>query len=507
MDQVKPLKVEIGIGKGYMPDFSPEDIGTAQGMKVANNIVRSSGYFWPIPGKRIFNSTALSGTPNTGINVQSGSGDKHNFAGTSTKLYAFDGTNMTDITRASGAYTGGTWNFCPYGDWLVATNYTDAIQIHKDIGHATTGTKFTDLSGADSAGIKARYALIVQGHLVLAGLIEGGVVAPKKVRWSALENIEDWTKSVSTGADSQEFPDMDGIVTGIASVGKEWAVFSENSITPAYFMGGQYVFGFNSVAIKNIGCAFPRTLISIGETCYFWSRKSIYKLTTAGAVEIGMGLKNALFAELNANAADKITTTHDPSKSLIYWHYPTGGSLSTIPASRMLILNYQEGVFTTADVSGFFSMMGYSGSTLVDSISDPVDTINDYARAVDSPYWKGNADALMVCDDTEQTIQSLTGPMTTGVIETGEINAGETMVAITKFQVPIEGTSVSATIQVNSRYSSVSPTVSSVIAPIRTDSTADIRITNRRFSASLQLANYERIGNSISTDAVSAGGR
>lgn len=499
--------VKINIGKGWTPDFSSADITRVGGLKTATNIVRSSGYYWPVVGKREFNSTALAGTPKSGFSCQSTASIMYNFAGTTTKLYAFNGTSMVDATRAAGPYTGQSWQFATYGDWLVATNYVDAIQLLEGVSLGLSGTKFADLTGTTFPSIKAKYLCMNQGHLILGYLNEAGTENFKKIRWCALENIKDWVESVSTGADHQQFPEMDGNITGIANVGKDFAVFSDNSITTGYFIGGQYVYGFNQNVIKNIGCAFPKTLISIGDACYFWSKKSIYKLTAAGPEDIGIGIKNTVFSELNTAAAENMSVTHDVSKGIIYWHYPVNGSASSSIPSKVLIYNYIENVFTTADLAAYFLMMGYFGETLVDNISLTVDSIDDYARSVDSPYWKGNSVALMACNDVDKKMQTITGPNLMTEIETGEIDAGEAVVSVTKIQVPIEGVSMSGNVQIKSRYSGVQAQTIHPSGLIRQDATIDVRVTNRRFSAALQLSNFDRLGNTITFDTVPSGGR
>lgn len=500
-----PEPMKVAIHKGYMPDLMREDIGRLGGLRLAHNIIRHSGYYWPVYGQEAFNAETITGTPLAGFSCQSTeSSTLHNFIGTDSALYAFSNSTMVDITRVSDPYDGTFWNFQTYGDWLIATNYSDPIQVLKGISLGINGTDFINLPGTTSPVLQAKYMCLNHGHLVLGNILEGTTEEPKKVRWSARENVESWTASSSTGADSQEFPEMDGIITGLANVGADFAVLAENSITIGYYIGGQYTFGFRHNIYKNIGCMYPRSVISVGDACYFWSTMSIIQLTANGWNDIGAMVKTTLLADLDAAQDEKINTTYDSIKSIIYWHYPTNGS-SGIP-DKVLAYNVQEGVFTTMDIKGYFVMRGQESAVTIDSVDTEIDSFNTPMNATDSTYWNGNTATLMVCG-ADKNMKTLTGEPMTASIETGEVNGGDSIVSVTKIYVPLENTSAVGTVAITGRKSTMSTDVITIVRPIRQNASVDIRMTNRRFSMILSLSTFARLGNEITCDVIPSGGR
>ena len=193
------MKIPINIIAGWTPDLSLEDIANIGGLKVAKNILPISKMYKPIQSLAIYNNNTINGTSRMFCIAQDLGGANYNFLATTTKLYRFTKTALTDVTRLSGDYTGttATWRMAEYGNWLIATNFSDDIQVLK--GYSTAN--FIALGGSPP---KAKYCLLNNDHLILAHLNEGGSIKPKKLIWSSEENIEDFTPSLITGAGYNE---------------------------------------------------------------------------------------------------------------------------------------------------------------------------------------------------------------------------------------------------------------------------------------------------------------
>lgn len=489
--------MDINISKGWKPDLPTKERFLVGGLTTAKNILPVSGAYLPVLDKSAYNANAVSGTPINGITMQDSDGIFYNFIGTSTKLYRFDTTNMTDITRASGgAYSAASWSFAKYGTWLVATDFTDDIQVLKDLAN---GTNFEALGGSPP---KAKYCLLNSGHLILA-YIDDGTAYPKKIIWSAREDIEDYVQSATTGSDSQEFPDMDGVITGLGACGNAFVLAAQNSLTIGYYVGGRYTFNFQINAVQNIGCFYPSSFISIGNEVFFWGRESIYRFNGEDApVDIGRDMKKTFFEGVNLSYTEKITVAHNKVNGLIWWAYP---STSSTTPDTMLIYNYIEDRFTYVDIDCYCVFMAASGGILMDDLTSSV--IDETSILIDSNYWLANEIQPMLIDTADAKVKTLTGSSLTAEIETGEFDLTPAVHMARKAYPQIEGTSATGSVVVKYRFTKTAGQSSSSSSSMKSDGTVDLRTTGRFLALNLQAANFTKIGNAIVADIIQTGSR
>lgn len=488
--------VSFNINAGWTPDLPKADIAKSNGLVTAKNILPVGGSYLPVLNKAAYNSTAASGTPISGITMQNSDGTYYNFLGTSTKLYRFDNTNMTDVTRAAGAYTATSWSFAKYGTWIVATDFADDVQVLKDLG---SGTNFVALGGSPP---KAKYCLVNSGHLILA-YIDDGTAYPKKIIWSAREDIEDYSASLVTGSDSQEFPDMDGVITGIGALGDAFVLAAQNSLTIGYYAGGTYTYNFQINAVQNIGCFFPGSFVSIGSEVFFWGKDSIYRFNgEAPPIDIGNKIKKTLFSLINLSYSQKITVACDKVNSLILWAFPSTGSTNP---DTILIYNYLEDRFTYISMDLYCLFIGATGGLLLDSLTSSI--IDEVSILLDSNYWTANdLQPILFCTDDSKA-KTFSGPSLTAEIETGEFEDIPKMNRINKAYIPIEGESATGSVIIKHRYSKTDAQTSSSSSSIKSDSSVDLRTTNRYLSLNLQASSFIKLGNTITVDIAQTGSR
>lgn len=504
------MEITADITKGWMPDLLLENIAAAGGLVTAKNIIPFNLNYYPLPGKASYNTTALSGTPLQGCYVQDSSGVYYNFVGTATKLYRFTKSAMVDVTRASGgAYNALQWKFAPYGNWLVATDYTDVPQVIKDI---SSGTNFVPLGG--SPPTKAKYVLADHEHLILANFEMGGTAYPKGIIWSGRGNIENWptavgTPNLITGADYQNFPDMLGVITGMVKIGKKFAIFSEQSISTGWYMGGASTFGFDHNTVTNTGCFYPQSLFGIDtvisgipvSAAFFWSQESLWMLTESGAKEIGQNVKRTVFSNVNQSFAQRIGTAHWPQYGVVLWAYPTTSSTGNL--DKILIYNYREDRMTYADISCSSLFTAVTGGVDADTYNELGDTVSIPG---DSAYWIGkNINPILI--DTDSKAKDFTGTYETAEIETGELVSTPQMTQVKKAYIPIEGAVNSSSVTVKHRYSSLVGQNISSASSIKSDGSVDLRTSDRRLSLNIQAQGFSRIGNVIKAEVGKTGGR
>lgn len=476
----------INISGGWMPDLPDEEIIRRGGLVKAKNILPIRKAYYAINTELVYNDTAFNAFIINGVAVQDSAGLYHNYAGTLTKLYRFNDSILTDVTRTSGDYVGVRWSFAEYGEWLVATNFGNAVQVIK--GHSEAN--FEDLGGSPP---NAKFALVNSGHLILAHLIVDGVVYPKKIIYSATENIESWTASLTTGAGSQDFPDMIGIITGMGAIGSNFVVAAENSLTVGYYIGGQYTYGFRRNVVEGIGCYYPNSFISIGEIVFFWGKESIYSFDGSVLEEIGKYIKHSIFNSTMLRYGNSIKVAQDKINGLVFWTYPTSGSSGE--ATRLLIYNYIDKLFTVAHVSSTSIFMGATGGILLDTLTTTL--IDTSTELIDSEHFNSKTLQPMIAGTDKKIYTSGGSSVYEAEIETAELSDHPNCMRINEAQLFVEGVGSRGLCTVKYRDSKTEESTSSKGAIIKKDCSVDLRTTAKRIALNYKINNYEKIDMSI----------
>src|ERR1044071_1126509 len=201
------------------------------------------------------------------------------FAGTATKLYLLDNTDLTwaDASDSGGTYStlasNAQWQFAQFNNLVVAVHVNEAPQVFD----LTSDTEFSDLAGSPP---QAAYVSVVNRFLVLSGLASPNVT---RVQWSDLNDITNWS---SGQADSQDLPDG-GTVRGVAG-GEFGVIFQDAAIRRMTFSpGSPYVFGIDRIS-EDDGLFGPYSLISAGDRAFFCSPQG-FKMLLPGANPVPIG--------------------------------------------------------------------------------------------------------------------------------------------------------------------------------------------------------------------------
>ncbi len=504
--------ITIPIDRGWMPDLIPFGLPVGA-LGKAENILPLDEYYGKAQDKKAYSAAALAEEPQNAVEFRANDGSFYGEIGTTAKLYHLSGTTATDVSRAAGgAYSTGdnVWSFEQFGDWVIATNYGDVIQVKKDM---TDTSKYVALGGSPPRG---KYLLLHKGHLIVANLSTN----PKKIQWAGLEAPESWTQSISTGADSQVFPDGKGSVTGIDLVNGIIAVMHEKSITTGHYTGAPYTFSFQHNRIKNIGCYVPGSLISIGHLLFFWGEDDIYQFDGQVVTAIGFGVRNNVIDSLNVAKLHKVTAKHGVANGLVWWSYPTGGN--AVP-NKVLVYNYRYKRFTQLDLPMYCLMELHTGAIDMDSVgydwmeynaADPGGSVMPY-NMDNRAYQAGSF--VMGCLDfgtSEKKVCTLTGDTLTGTIETGEAKSHDKdtgddddhVLMVTRVRPRIQNSTSAVGVRIGSRYEENDAVSYSVSRDVGSNGYADVRASGRYLRVEITTGEHSGIKD-IQVDAVKRGRR
>jgi len=365
------------------------------------------------------------------------SGTVRIFAGSKTKLYKLSGTAWEDVTRTTGGdyatTDDGFWNFVAFGDLVIATNYTDDIQVFD----TATDTDFSQLS---STAPRCRTMFVLKNFLVCLDVVDGDGSTSYRARWSPLGDPEgDWT-DIDLQADFQDIiggSSANYVGFSIQDVG--YITQNQNIIRMEY-IAGTAIFRFENVEDAK-GSKFYRGAVTNGRDIFYRGVDGFYQFNGVYSAPIGSGKVDNYFNEsFNASYPYNVLAAIDPYNKLVVFAYPSKTSSGGTP-DTMLIYNWsvQKWAVIEQDIQLLFNYVS-STYTLegLDAISTSLDAL---PFSLDSQNWKGGTPIFGAFDNVNR-LGSFEGSPKEATLGSGEIRFNENGKSTIHSVIPyIEGSS------------------------------------------------------------------
>ncbi|MEI3803162.1 hypothetical protein V6R85_01460 [Agrobacterium sp. CCNWLW32] len=364
----------------YAPDVA--DLNSSFSNAIQNVLCASGGYI-PAPALSALTS-ALGEQPIGWLSVRSLDGSIRFFAGTPTKLFLLNNTDLTwtNVSKAATVYNASVdvpWHMKAFGNFIIAVNQNDDPQVYQ-IG---TDVLFRNLGGSPP---RAGRIAIWGDFVALLDLTSN----QNRVQWSGLNNCEFWTPG-SNNSDYQDFPDG-GRVTGSSDVTNP-IVLLESAIQRATFVpGSAEIFTFQKVQEMR-GAKSPLSVATRGSFVFFADAGGFFQCAADGSVSpIGFEkVDRTVFGKISVYGTSKIMGAIDPFYSRVYWAVDTNDDNRY---EEMYVYDWQLQKWTmiSINVMGIFPF-ATSGYTLdgLDSVSSSLDAL---PFSLDSKVWDGGAPVL-----------------------------------------------------------------------------------------------------------------
>jgi hypothetical protein len=439
-------------------------------------------------------AAVTSDTPQNAVQYQAVDGNNYLFVGTGTKLHRMGASNkyFEDVTRTASNYSTGTnlWSFLQWGDYAIATNFADDPQVMTSMD---TDANFVALSTLDETPPKGKYLLQHKGHIILAH-VNDGAAKPKRIVWSGLEDPSKWTASLTNGAGGQTFADS-GDITGIANVGDSFAILHTNSISVGRYSGAPYTFVFEHNRVKNIGCEYPGSVISIGDRIFFWGNDDIYEFDGNAARGIGFGVKETIIPNINASYTYRITAMHDEINGIVFWSWANADSTDG-NYTRILCYNYRVKRYTWLDTTGE-CIFGFKKG----AVYNPDDMTNIYTEYVegvtpadavilegfsDSSEWQSGG-WVFASIDTDNVLNTYDNSFLTGVITSGEFKVDDNVLMVDRVRPNASAYSTNPIVRVGSRMEENDGVSYTALSTVGSNGYADLRSSGRYHRVEITL--------------------
>ena len=478
-------KLDVTLDR-WLPDLLPFAM-LKGGLVTCKNIMPLEEKFANMPRPIAYSTNAVTGTPLSSVEYYADNGIFYTFIGTTTKLYRMEtNKSLTDVTRTSGDYTtsGNRWYFAKYGNWIIATNFNDEVQVLKGM----TAANFEPLYTTET--IKAKYIVQNHGHLLLFYVIRNGVTYPNGVIISAKDTINDVVKSIATGADFVNLEESPTQITGAnvfefasAAYESNIAITHRNSISVCWYAGGQYIFNFDYNRYLEIG-ALEGSFVMVNGIAYFFDEKTFYRWDGINKPEdIGLGVRNTILNFLDIASYYRITAASHPRYGLAVWSIvKTSGSGNP---DYILILNTRNNKFSLIELTQYCVFSMHRNAWTIDAMGDFFPKINEIPYPVNSNYWQDTS-AIFGCIGTDLKVNVFQGVAMNWKIETGDISTPDLEIIRSKRTHPIIANNISpVTVSIGSRMEE-SDAVVYTSTSVASNGYADIRAFGRYMRIALE---------------------
>jgi hypothetical protein len=329
----------------------------------------------------------------------------HLYCGDSTKLYELEGFTWTDRSKIGGYGPAGDstrWRFATFGDRLIATNGSDAIQY---IDMSTAATTFADLPDSPPS---AQFITSFGEFVVIGSLSTSGM----SIKWSDFGNSEEWTAGTGE-SDEQEFADG-GRITGLAGLDVLY-IFQEHSIRRMAYIGGPTIMQIDKLS-DGVGCIEPNSLVQWGSLFFFLSEDGFYLFDGQQTMPIGVGSFDRWFLENSSRQYwNRMSSAINPTRKLVCWAYCSASNATGVP-DRILFYNWAAKKASYAVIDTEIILGAESLAISIDDLSSTdIDTLT---ISFDDPFFLGGA-GYFAGFNTDHTLGSFAGDALEATMETG----------------------------------------------------------------------------------------
>jgi len=418
------------LGK-WRPDLPPMLL--SDGLTRCENVIPHALSYAPVGALTNLDSFALSAAPRGVLRGSLSDGTNLFFAGTSTTIERLLETGWSDVSRSSGyqPISQDLWSSAQYREDVFFTNRADALQVFA-VGGAGV---FEDVTDAPRAGIVST----VETFLMLGDIIDPvNGVQRDAVAWSGINAPRTWPTPGTLDATlvlsgQQRLEGDGGPVQGIVSGAEVAAIFQENAVHRADFVGNDIVWRFSRVETQH-GLIVREAAVSFERKVFYLSRDGFRVFNYTSSQNIGKDVVNDFFfADWDQNYPDSVTMRKDPNSTRIYTSYASKTATNGV-ADRILVWDYALDQWSLILPGAHYGLVLAGG--IAASLDSP-DTTDDPDRIAGTPaddtVGSLNADtsfddrqipattASLGAFDSSFRLATFSGASLPGVLETGDV--------------------------------------------------------------------------------------
>jgi hypothetical protein len=344
------------------------------------------------------------------------------FAATRTKIYKLNNLSWVEVTRGASTTptnyataADGFWDFLSFGNLVIATNYTDDIQVY----NISSATEFSQLS---ATAPRCRRFFILANFLVTLDVVDGDGATGYRVRWSPLANPAGTWGSfpTTTQADFQDIYGGDfANVAGVAISNNVGIIIQEKAIWRMEYVGGAQIFNIQKIEDAR-GSIANRSVIGNGRSVFYLGEDGFYEFDGGSSIPIGQNKVDKWFFENFDETYDyNITSAVDSINKIVLWAFPSIEATGGV-CDKIIVFNWIDRRWTlinaTTELLFQYLSLGYT----LDGLDTLYSSIEDIPFSLDSRVWTGGKTIFGAFDGSHK-LGSFNGSPLTATITTPEI--------------------------------------------------------------------------------------
>jgi hypothetical protein len=317
--------VDIPLGE-WLPDLPNVN---NPGALEALNVISLNGVYAPFLQHEAQVNGALPDTCKGAASVTLTSGVTQLYAGTVNGLYTRLAGSPFVLLQPEAVSQDYLWQFIQFKTLMVA--------LHQDIFPLKAVVGST-AAPANVGGTPPRAACgaMCGDFLVLGNLLDdpddGHAVAPNRIRWSGIKNIDaNWVTDNTTQADYNDMPPEGGAVVAISGR-TTMTIFQERKISFGRYVNLPSVWDIETVE-EDVGCLARDSVVSYGAYKFFIANDGFRVWSGTNSQPIGNGkVDKYFFNRLKYGRRGRIVGAVDSVNNCIVWAFPTGsdGTLNEV---------------------------------------------------------------------------------------------------------------------------------------------------------------------------------
>jgi len=168
------------------------------------------------------------------------------------------------------------------------------------------------------------FVAMPQRQIVAWGSTYNGIQDPLLIRWSDVENYNQWIALITNQAGSYRIPKGSKIVECIQGP-QQGLIWTDLGLWAMQYSGPPYVYQFNELG-TGCGLIGRKAAASVNGTVYWMSQSQFFMLSGSGVSPIPCPIWDVVFQDLDTSNLDRIRIAPNSRFGEISWFFPTVGN-------------------------------------------------------------------------------------------------------------------------------------------------------------------------------------
>lgn len=236
------------------------------------------------------------------------------------------GSGIPPSAGTGTAITAIDWTLDNWGETLLACPLNGPVY---EWSPSTNNPVATIIPNAPTAS-DGIFVAMPQRQVIAWGSTFNGIQDLLLIRWSDVDNYNNWIAEITNQAGSYRIPKGSRIVQCIQGP-QQGLVWTDLGVWAMQYVGQPYVYQFNEIG-TGCGLIGRKAAASMGGIVYWMGQSQFFKLSGNGVEPIMCPVWDVIFQDLDTDNLNKIRVAPNSRFGEISWYYPTKGNGGEINA-------------------------------------------------------------------------------------------------------------------------------------------------------------------------------